>query len=100
MSVSRILVAGLASFLAIAHIGGNAQTLSPDAATMTSSGFLFSVDVFLDESATSPVVLGIRDGQTVTQVGFRGFLREGRSWLVRLVVTAFAIRGLSTITNC
>lgn len=67
----------------MAYIGGNAQTLSEDAATMASSGFLYSVDVLLDES-TDPVVLGIRDGQTVAQVGLRDFPREGRSFQASL----------------
>lgn len=43
---------------------GHAQALPP---TASSSSFLFSVDVLLDE-ANAPVPLGIRDGQTVMQV--------------------------------
>lgn len=78
-------MASLVSCLVIAHIGGNAQSLSADAATVASSRFLYSVDIFLDES-TSPVVLGIRDGQTIAQVGLRDFPREGRSCVVGVVV--------------
>eukprot|EP00903_Cladosiphon_okamuranus_P007708 g7470.t1 len=69
MSVSRILKASLVSCLAIAHIGGgDAQTLSSeeDAATTKSAGFVYAVNIVLDE-ATSPLVLGIRDGQTAAQ---------------------------------
>eukprot|EP00752_Nemacystus_decipiens_P012023 g10658.t1 len=41
---------------------------------MTTSGFLYSVDIVLDDS-TSPVVLGIRDGQTAAQAAL-GFCHE------------------------
>lgn len=95
MSESRILKAILVSCLAIAQIGGNAYTLSSgeDAdATMTSSGFLYSVNIMLDE-ATSPLVLGIRNGQTAAQVGLRGLPWEGRSCLV--VYCGEALRSLS-----
>lgn len=81
MSLLRILFASLVSYLAIAFTGGNAQISSEDAATTASSVFLYSVDILLDESK-SPVVLGIRDGQTVAQVGLTGFCGEGRSCLV------------------
>lgn len=71
MSVARKLAASLASYLAIVCIGGQAQTLLPslDPAATTSSKFLFSVDVVLDDSA-SPVLLGVRHGQTVAQVRY------------------------------
>lgn len=86
MPVPRILVASLVLCLAIAYIGGNAQTLPADAATTaSSSGFLFSVNVLLDES-TSPVVLGIRDGQTVAQVGSGVFCRRGEAVLQALAI--------------
>lgn len=63
-----MLVVSLVLYLAIVFVGGHAQALSSsDAAAIASSNFLFSVDVLLDDSA-SPVLLGIRDGQTVTQV--------------------------------
>lgn len=77
MSVSRILMASLVSYLAMAHIGGDAQTLSADAAMAATSGFLYSVNIVLDESP-SPAVLGIRDGQTAAQVGL-----EVSPWEVR-----------------
>ena len=73
MSVARILLASLVTCLAIAHIGRNAQSLSADAAMMATSGlFLYSVNIVLDDS-TSPVVLGIRDGQTAAQVSLGSF---------------------------
>ncbi len=71
MSLPRMIVASLVYCLTIASIGGNAQTSLSDAAAMAPSGFLYSVDVLLDDSE-SPVVLGIRDGQTVAQVCFKG----------------------------
>lgn len=86
MSASRILKASFVACVTIAQFGGNAQTLSSgeDAATMTSPGFLYSVNIVLDE-ATSPVVLGIHDGQTAAQVGLMGRPWVRRSYLVAVV---------------
>lgn len=82
MSLPRVLVASLVYCLAIGYIGGNAQTSSSDAATTAPSGFLYSVDVVLDDSE-SPVTLGIRDGQTVAQVYLKGLLLGNGDTLVK-----------------
>lgn len=66
MAMTRVLVATLFAYLAIASISGNAQPLPPPDDTGLTS-YVFSVEVLLDESA-DPVLLGIRDGQTVAQV--------------------------------
>lgn len=58
----------IACLLVMGCVGsGHAQALPPAAAAAASLPFLFSVDVLLDE-ADAPVLLGIRDGQTVAQV--------------------------------
>lgn len=76
MSLPRILVVSLVFYLAIAYIGANAQTSLSEAAAVAPSGFLYSVDVVLDDSE-SPVVLGIHDGQTVAQVCLKDFPMAG-----------------------
>eukprot|EP00904_Undaria_pinnatifida_P001646 jgi/Undpi1/11482/HiC_scaffold_30.g13779.m1 len=75
MAMTRVLVAALFAYLAIASISGNAQPLPPPGDTGLTS-YVFSVEVLLDESA-DPVLLGIRDGQTVAQAAERFCLEHG-----------------------
>ncbi|CAM9577351.1 unnamed protein product [Scytosiphon promiscuus] len=72
MSATRMIAATLISYLTIAYVGGNAQTLHPG--DPSERQILFSVDVLVDESA-SPVPLGIREGQTAVQAA-ADFCRE------------------------
>lgn len=82
-STRRTIVTTSLSYLAIACLDGSAQPLAPlPGEAYRASGFgnsdnetdaqwpfryLFAVNVLLDE-ATSPLRLGIRDGQSVAQV--------------------------------